>query len=249
MQALHEALQNGSDWLDSADNHKKVAIEIVDGVSTYMSFLDKDSRGQVRFGFEEGKGAKQCVPTAEFVNEIIPSLTIEIERIVMRKWKSIESVYNIRSLRPSTEELVFETAPNERQQKEHDDLATLEDLSNKLYKKIFPVWQKVANGTRKTTWTSAQSTDSLVFFCTWLICLEPTATKAQFFLDAPELDMTQELDSNYLEYTVPITDPETTEFYLIGADLPDPRALACFRERWPSLTTASCAANPEKSCT
>ena len=134
MQALQEALQNGSDWLDSADNHKMVAIEIVDGVSTYTSFLDKDSQGQVRFGF---KGAKQCVPMAEFINEIIPSLTIEIERIVMRKWKSIESVYNIRSLRPSTEELVFETAPNERQQKEHDDLATLEDLSNKLYKKIF----------------------------------------------------------------------------------------------------------------
>jgi hypothetical protein len=28
--------------------------------------------------------------------------------------------------------------------------------------------------------------------------------------------MTQELDSNYLEYTDPITDPETTEFYLRG---------------------------------
>ena len=57
----------------------------------------------------------------------------------MRKWKSIERVFNKRE---STEELVFETDTNERQQKDHDDLATLEDLSTQLYKKYFRSGEK-----------------------------------------------------------------------------------------------------------
>ena len=55
-------------------------------------------------------------------------------------------------------------------------------------------------------------------------------------------EITQELDTNYLDYTDPITDPgddpATTEHYLKGEDLPDPTALARFRERWPSLAAA-----------
>ncbi len=231
---MQDALQNGADWLDSADNHKKVCMEVVDGVSSLLFFLDKESPGQVRFG---SKGARKIVPIAEFMSEVIPSLSLEIERIEIQKWISIESSkYNMQR---SFVELVFQTAPNERQQKDHNDLAKYENLSSKLYKKIFPVWRIVANGTRSTTWTSGQSTDCLVFFCAWLICIEPSGNKAQFFLDASEQDITQELDTNYLEYTYPITDPQITEYYLKGDDPPDARALACFRERWPSLTMAS----------
>ena len=100
----------------------------------------------------------------------------------------------------------------------------------------------MAGGSRTTTWTSGQSTDCLNFFCQWLICQEPTGSKAQFFLDASKSEIAQELDTNYLDYTEPITDPSgdpaTTEHYLNGSDLDDETALALFRERWPSLAAA-----------
>ena len=67
------------------------------------------------FGF---KWAKERTATPEFMSEVISLLTVEIEQIGMRKWKSIERVFNKRE---SAEELVFETATNERQQKDHDD--------------------------------------------------------------------------------------------------------------------------------
>jgi hypothetical protein len=232
---MQEALQNGADWLDLADSHNMVKIDVVDGISTLPLYLEKDSPGQVRFRI---KGAQKIVPIAEFISEVLPSLSLEIERIGMRKWKNIEGSDGRR--RETFDELVFQTAPNDRQRRDHDDLAKYEDLSSKLFKKLFPVWRAVANGTRSTTWTTAQSTDSLTFFCTWLICLEPTGNKAQFFLDTSEQEITHELDTNYLDYTDPTTDPEDIELYLIGDDLPDERALSCFRERWPSLTTASC---------
>jgi hypothetical protein len=240
---MEAALLNADNWLDLADNHKMVCIKVVDGVSTLLFFLDKGSPGQVRFDIE---GARKVVPIAEFMSQVIPSLSLEIERIEMRKWKSKMEIDFER--RESTEELVFQTAPNERQQKDHDDLAKFEALWRKLYEKIFPVWRIVANGTRQTTWTSGQSTDSLVFFCQWLVCIEPTGNKAQFFLDASEQDITQELDMNYLDYATPITDPQITEFYLKGVDLchhlSDSRLLACFRDRWPSLTQTSSGGDP-----
>jgi hypothetical protein len=232
-QKMEVALQNGSSWLDSSDAHKSVQIDLVDGVSTLSLALDKASPGQVRFEIND---EERNVTIGEFMSEVIPSLSLEIERIGMRKWKSIES-NNIRS--ESSYELVFETTSNERQRKDHDDLAKYADLKRRLFKKIFPVWQKVASGTRQTTWTSGQSSDCLRFFCTWLICVEPTGSRAQFFLDASEPDMTQDLDTNYLEYT-DSDDGDPAEYYLTGDDLPNPMALACFRERWPSLTTASC---------
>jgi hypothetical protein len=235
---MQAALQNGADWLDSADSHKLVKISVVDGISTLTFFLDKDTPGQVRFQI---KGVRQIVPVPEFMSEVFPSLSIEIERIEMRKWMLVEGSDNRRE---TIDELVFQTAPNVRQQRDRVDMAKYEDLMKKLFDTVFPVWQIVSDGSRTTTWTSGQSIDCLNYFCTWLICLEPTGTKAQFFLDASEQDITQELDTNYLEYTDPITDPETTEFYLKGGSLPAARTLACFRERWPSLSTASSGGDP-----
>jgi hypothetical protein len=227
---MQEALQNGADWLDSSDAHKSVIIDVVDGVSTLSLVLNKASPGQVRFEIND---EERNVTIDEFMSEVIPSLSLEIERIRMRKWKSIDSSGSKSEV---ISELVFQTAPNERQQKDHDDLEKYADLKRRLFEKVFPVWRKVATGTRSTTWTSGQSRDCLSFFCTWLICVEPTGCKAQLFLDASELDITRELDTNYLEYT----DPDDGDFYLIGDDLPAPEALASFRQRWPSLTTASC---------
>jgi hypothetical protein len=225
---LEKALNKAVEWLDSAEEHKSVRIDIKDGVSTTQLFLAEKFPGLVQFGGEQVK-----IPIPKFMCEIFPSLSIEIESISMRKWHSI-GVGSFNSF----SELVFETAPNERQQKDRDDFTIYQDLSSKLYKKIFPVWCQVATGSRRTCWVSAQSSDALTFFCCWLICVEPTGNKAQFFLDASEQEITQELDTNYLEYTDPITDPQTTEYYLIGDDLSDTTALACFRERWPSLTMA-----------
>jgi hypothetical protein len=228
---MQEALQNGASWLGSTDTQSFVRIELVNGVSTLFFFLDKDTPGQVRFKI---KDAQQIVTIAEFMSEIFPSLPLEIERIEMRRYIKESGS----SWRVAINDIIFQAAPNDRQLKERDDLAKYEDLHSKCFKKIFPVWREVANGSRATTWTSAQSTDALNYFCAWLICREPTGSKAQFFLDASEQEIALDLDTNYLEYTDPITDPETTEYYLKGDDPSDATAVACFRERWPSLTMA-----------
>jgi hypothetical protein len=241
MGIMREVLQNGAVWLDSSDTHSFARIELVDGVSTLYFFLDKDTPGQVRF---KTKGAQQIVPIAEFMSEVFPSLPLEIERIEMRKY-----VKNSGGQRLAINELMFQAAPNDRQLKEREDLANYEDLVRKLYEKLFPVWRQVANGSRITTWTSAQSTDALNYFCAWLICREPTGSKAQFFLDASEQDITQDLDTNYLEYTDPITDPETTDYYLKGDDPSDATAVARFRERWPPLPMAPSSSGPDQVAT
>lgn len=54
-----------------------------------------------------------------------------------------------------------------------------------------------------------------------------------------EHEITQKLDANYLEYTNPIIDSKTTEFYLKGGGLRPAELLARFPERWPSHYAAS----------
>ena len=56
--------------------------------------------------------------------------------------------------------IFFQISPNTRQPKDRDDLAKAEALRTKLFEKIFPVWQQVADGPRKTTWTSLSLTVS-----------------------------------------------------------------------------------------
>jgi hypothetical protein len=231
---MEEGLQNGSQWLDSADSHKLVKLEVVDGVSILSFFLDKDTPGKVRY---RNKGAKHVVPIAEFISKVLPSLSLEIERLSIRKWKVVAD--NGSNRQEAIDELLFQTSPNERQLKDRVDLTKYADLLRRIFEKLFHVWQEVADGPRTTTWTSGRSTDCLNYFCAWLICLEPTGSKAQFFLDASDQQIRHDLDTNYLEYTDPITDPERTEYYLKGGVLSDVGALTCFRERWPSLTMAS----------
>ena len=236
MQALDSALQNGAEWLDASETHSLVTINVVDGVFTLYLFLEREFPGNVRFRLDGEK--QKYLPIAKFICEVFPSLALQIEQIEMKKYSKESD-----GKRNRIDETRFETAPNERQIKEREDLAKCEDLQRKLLEKLQPIWREVANGSRDTTWTSGQSTDCLNYFCQWLILVEPTGSKGQFFLDASAPEIVQELDTNYLDYTDPITDPSgdpaSTEYYLKGSDFLDHMLLARFRERWTSqLTTA-----------
>jgi hypothetical protein len=227
---LNEALEKGVEWLDAAEEHLSVRVEVEDGLLTVNLLLDKKFPGLVQ---SKVKDEAVKIPIPEYIDKIFPTLSIEIEAISLRKWIRMEEGA-LRFTRSNFESF-YKTAPNERQAKDRDDYALYCDLSSRLKEKLFPIWRQVATGARTTTWTSAQSTDALTFFCTWLICKEPTATKAQFFFDATEEEITQELDNNFLLYTQIIDDNEPAERYLIGDDLPAPEELDCFRARWPAL--------------
>ena len=128
---LQAALQDGADWLESSDIHFLARIGVVDGVSTLFLFLDKESPGKVRF---RNSGKQQSMPIAEFISEVIPSLSLEIQRIDLNKY-----VKENDSWRDSIQKVIFQTAPNDRQARELEDLAKFQDTHRKLIEKLHPV--------------------------------------------------------------------------------------------------------------